>query len=231
MVIEPGHNGEDCDGDSRQHSEGPDRSPERRRMGVRNLRATNNLEKVRFYRPEWRHKRSQTVVSRSPENSLKTRTGRSLGQRTVWRVQSPTGDMPAFLLMEDLPQTLPVQSPAQHGNHGHREHHVKGEYSSSLRLIHSNELFIDRTCHVRVQSDQSGQHRGDSVSGLQDTPAAFRPQKRRSPADICVFSPSTLLRQGRSSKSKHVFVKRNKPRHAENFGKQINQSPEHTWPD
>lgn len=74
---------------------------------------------------------------------------------------------------------------------------IKEEYSSYLQLIDQNKLLIDHTCHVRVQSDQSGQHRGDSITDLQQKPAAFTPQKHYNTADIRVFSPSTILRQGR----------------------------------
>lgn len=81
---------------------------------------------------------------------------------------------------------------------------------------------------MRVQSGQSRQHRGDSITDLQQKPAAFTPQKHYSTADICVFSPSTILRQGRWSEIKHVFVNNLTTR---GTLWRANQSPEHTWPD
>lgn len=77
MEIHPGHEGENRDGDRRQHSERPDWSPEREGGVSGNIKRHQEPGLVRFYRPEWRQRRSQTVVNKRPENSLKTKIKRT----------------------------------------------------------------------------------------------------------------------------------------------------------
>lgn len=74
---------------------------------------------------------------------------------------------------------------------------IREWFYSYLQLFDENRLLIAHTCDARVESDQSREHRGDAVTGLQQKAAAVTSQNHDGSPDICLFSPSTIRRLGR----------------------------------